>query len=258
MTSANHTDSRKPTLNCVETVFEILETVHTYGEVTLTELAEELDMPRSTLHAYLKTMVQNEYLVRDELRYRLSFKFLGHGSKIRSENDLYRVGKPALRQMADRTDEIAWIVVEEYGMGVYLDKAMGELAVQPYGKTGSRVHLHNIAAGKAILSRLSETRVREIAETHGLPASTDHTITDVETLLAELSDISERGVAFADEESIEGFRAVASPVCPQGELHGSIVVSGPKNRLKGSRFRETLPQIVSGTANAIELELMAE
>jgi len=32
-------------------------------------------------------------------------------------------------------------------------------------------------------------------------------------------------------------------------------VSGPKNRLKDERFNETIPELLSGIVNAIELEL---
>lgn len=103
----------------------------------------------------------------------------------------------------------------------------GRAGRQPYGEIGKRVPLHNIAAGKAILAHLSEERVEEIIGQHGLEEWTERTITDREALFSELETIREQEYARNDGETFEGFRAVASPILHEGELLGSIVVSGP-------------------------------
>lgn len=249
------TDSENGTVKAAATVVDIVETVSELERATLTELSEALDMPRSTLHGYLTTLVEQNYLRKESNQYVLSLQVFTHGARAQRMNPLYRESKQFLKQMANQTKESAWLVVEEYGQGICLRKAKGELAIQPYKRMGARISLHDTAAGKAILSQYSESRVRSIADEHGLPARTENTITDVEELLAELETVRDRGVALNDEESIEGFRAVASPVSsPDGRI-GAVVVSGPKNRLQGDRFTESLPETVSGAANALELEL---
>lgn len=249
------TASESGTVKAAGTVVDIIETVSELEQATLTELSDELDMPRSTLHGYLTTLVEQNYLRKEDNQYALSLQVFTHGARAQRMNPLYRESKQFLKQMADQTKEIAWLVVEEYGRGICLRKAKGELAVQPYKRMGARISLHDTAAGKAILAQCPESRVRSIADEHELAARTENTITDVEELLVELETVRDRGVAFNDEESIEGFRAVASPVSsPDGRI-GAVVVSGPKNRLQGDRFTESIPEIVSGAANALELEL---
>jgi DNA-binding IclR family transcriptional regulator len=250
-------DTPNRSVKTVETAFEVVAALEDAGAATLTTLGERLDMPRSTLHTYLATLVDQGYVRRDEDTYRLGLKFLHHGARIQQENPLYEASAPFLEQVSAETKEIAWVVTEDHGRAVPLRKAEGERAIQPYKRVGRRLSMHDIAAGKAILAHLDRERVREIADTHGLPARTGRTITDVEDLFAELEEIRETGVALNDGESMEGFRAVASPVCPRGDLYGSLVVSGPKNRIRGERFREELPEIVSGAANALELELVS-
>jgi DNA-binding IclR family transcriptional regulator len=239
-------------------VFAILETLDEVGEATLTELARRLDTPRSTVYDHLSTMVDEGFLVKEEQSYRLSLRFLSFGMTARERIRAAPVVQPALERLAEETGEIAWFLVEEDGLGVYLNKAKGRDAVQPYGKVGNRVHLHDIAAGKAILAWLPPERVSEIVDRHGLPGRTDRTITDREALFAELEAVRERGVAFNDCESMERFRAVASPIVTGEEVHGSIVVSGPETRLEGERFERELPDLVSGTANAVALTLLSE
>jgi DNA-binding IclR family transcriptional regulator len=224
----------------------------------VTELAEDLGLAKSTVHDHLSTMVEKEYLVKNGSSYQLGLKFLNHGIRSRECLGVLPTVQPHLEQVANETGEIAWFLVEEYGRGVYLSKAKGDRAVQPYGTVGDRVDLHNIAAGKAILAHLPDERVRAIIDGHGLESRTSETITDPDRLLEELESVRETGVAFNDEESIVGHRAVASPVRPADRLIGAIVVSGPKKRIQGELFADELPAIVSGTANAIELELAAE
>ena len=246
---------RTRTVKSADNLFGVLEAVHELEGAGTTEVADYLDIAKSTAHDHLTTLVEHEFLIKDGSTYRVGLKCLNYGMQAKNRLELAKVAKPSLEQMAEETGEIVWLTVEEYGKGVFIEKAMGERAVQPYGEIGRRVPLHDLAAGKAILAHLPEERVREIVEKHPLPERTENTITDVEELLAELETIRERGYALNDSETFEGFRAVASPIVVGGELLGSIVVSGPENRFRGERFRSELPEIVTGTANAIELSL---
>ncbi|MFC7165061.1 IclR family transcriptional regulator [Halospeciosus flavus] len=153
---------------------------------------------------------------------------------------------------------MAWFVVEEHGQAVYVEKALGEDAIQPYGRVGKRVDLHDIAAGKAILSELPRRRVHEIVDEHGLTRHTEHTITSLDRLFEELDTVREQGYATNENETFEGFRAVASPVSPEGDLQGAVVISGPQTRFEGERFQSELPAIVSRVANELELEILSQ
>lgn len=250
-------DNSSRSVKTAERAFRIVELLDEIGEASLTTIADHLDMPRSTLHTYLSTLVDQQYLTKEESTYRLSLKFLDYGVKVQQNEPIYETCEPFLEQVAHQTEEIAWIVVEEYGRAVCLRKAEGELAIQPYKRVGARLSMHDIAAGKALLAELSDDRIRAIVDQYGLPRRTENTITDPDALFAELDEIRETGVAFNDGESMEGFRAVASSIRSDGDLHGALVVSGPKNRFQDDRFRDELPEIVTGATNAIELELLS-
>jgi DNA-binding IclR family transcriptional regulator len=93
-------------------------------------------------------------------------------------------------------------------------------------------------------------RTQAVIDRYGLPERTENTITNPEALFEEVESARAEGVAFNDEESTTGFRAVASPVSAPDGWAGGLVVSGPKNRLYEQKFSETVPKIVSGAANA--------
>jgi DNA-binding IclR family transcriptional regulator len=95
-----------------------------------------------------------------------------------------------------------------------------------------------------------------ILDVHGLPATTDETIVDRAALYDRLDDVRERGVAFDDEERLEGLRCVAAPILAgNGRVEGAISVSGPSSRFRGELYRETLPNRLRQAVNIVELSI---
>ncbi|GAA5063083.1 IclR family transcriptional regulator [Haladaptatus pallidirubidus] len=236
-------------------LFSIVGMVQKLDDPTLTEIATELELPTSTTHNYLQTLKENGYVVDNDGHYKLSLKFLDHGVHAKRKLEIFRYLPPVLQQLAKDTNEAAWFMVEERGHVVGIEKALGDRAVQTTGRIGRHTRLHYHAPGKAILSALPTERVEEIIEHHGLTQPTENTITEFDELLTELEEIEERGVAFDIGEAVPGIRSIAAPVICTGEVHGAVALVGPKNRLKGERFSEELPDLVSGAANELELRL---
>lgn len=238
-----------------DNLFAVLDAVHELEGAGVTEIAEYLDLPKSTIHDHLTTLVKHKFLTKDRSTYRVGLRCYYYGIQAKKRREFLDVVKPSLDRIARKTGEISWFMVEEHGKGVYLEKSKGDQAVQPYGELGKRVPMHNIASGKAILAHMPEERVREIVRENPIENSTENTLSNVEELLDALETIRERGYALNDGETFEGFRAVASPIIHDGEPLGSIAVSGPENRFRGERFTKELPEMITGAANAIELSL---
>jgi len=212
-------------------------------------------MAESTVHSHLATLQDQEYVVKDGTTYRPSLKFLGHEIRVRNELPLSSTARPVIEELAKDTGEVAWTVVEEYGRAVYLMRKSGEKAVQTRGRIGRRTTMHDIAAGKAILAHLPESRVEDIIDTFGLPERTDSTITERDALYSELETICERGYAINDGETTEKVRAVASPILWDGTVCGAVGIAGPKHRLNGKRFTDRLPTKILEATDTVELKL---
>lgn len=245
------------TLSTVERAFDIIHTLRDMEGARVTELASEMDMATSTAHKYLATLASENYVVKEGDEYHIGLQFLDLSTYAKNRKDGYRFSTQKVREIAEETGERAQFVVEEGGIGIYVHtEAIGTRAVLINRRTGIQRHLHSTAAGKAILAELPEQRVEDIISEHGLPAETEHTITDHDTLIEELDEIRERGIAYNDEESVEGLRAVGVPVQgPSGVPLGALSVSGPSNRLRGEVFREELPNVMLGYANEVELNI---
>lgn len=249
-------DESKNTVQATERSLDIVEALRDLDSARLTTLADELDLPNSTVHNHLATLVERGYVVKAGDQYRLGLRFLDLGEHTRSLRKVYRVARPELDEVATETGEIASLVVEENGYGVFLYSAEAEGAVSLETSPGTRTHVHASAMGKAILAHLSDDRVTAILDRHGMPRHTRKTVTSRASLLEELEEIRERGVAFDDEERVRGSRSVAVAIREEGgSVIGSVGISGPASRLGTDRTTGELADVLQDTANIIELKL---
>lgn len=245
----------KRSIKTANTAFGIIEHLLERGGADVHEIAESQGMAKSTVHSHLATLSNLEYVTKDDTTYRLSLKFLNHGMLIRNRHPLAQVAPPIIEQISADTGEVSWIIVEEHGKAVYLMKETGENAVKTRGYVGKRTTMHDIAAGKAILAHLPDAKVADILDTYGLPARSENTITDESELRHELDRVRERGYAVNKGETTRKVWAIASPIMQQDSVYGAVGIAGPKHRMSGERFNDSMPTKVLEAADTIELEL---
>lgn len=252
VTMPTESDTR---VKAVDTCFRIVDLLTELEEPTIEEIATEVGLSTTAVHNHLKSLEEIGYVTRRDGSYQTSLKFLEMGGLLRSENELFKKGREPIDSLADETGELANLMVEENGSGVHIYLSKGENAVVFDTYTGRRYPLHNNALGKSILSQLSRERAEAIVDRSELTPTTDNTITDRDELWQELERIRDQGVAFDDEERIDGLRCVAAPVVVDDRVLGSISVSGPASRIKGELFREQLPEKVERTADIISINI---
>jgi DNA-binding IclR family transcriptional regulator len=239
----------------LERALRIVQALQEMDGGTVTEVANRVDLPKSTVHNHLQTLLANEYVTRHDDEYVVSLRFLELGGYTRDRMNVFQVAKPEIKGLAEETGELANLLVEEHGLGIYLYREQGEDAVELDSYAGKRQYLHSTAFGKAMLAFMPDGRVESILDRHGLPARTDRTITDRGELFDELEEIRDRGYSYDDEESLKGLRCIAAPIQNDDRVVGAVSVSGPVSRLSGERFSEELPDMLLSTTNIIEINL---
>ena len=237
-------------------IIAILRAMREDEHTSVTALSNELGMAKSTVHAHLNTLREYGFVQKMGKEYHLGLRFLDYGIYARNQRLLFRAAREKVDELAVQTGERVWCVTEENGHAVYLYGASGNSAVRTYESTGQHSCLHHIAAGKAILAFLPESRTRDLLESTELESFTSNTITDKDRLLEELETIRETGIAYNREESLEGLNAVAAPIRREsGGVYGSISIGGPANRLTEQYIDTELSDLLSGIGNEIEINI---
>ncbi|WP_435076809.1 IclR family transcriptional regulator [Halococcus sp. AFM35] len=238
----------------------IVEFLHEHNGAGITEIANQLELSKSTVYKHLRTLEAERYVLKgDGDVYYVGLRFLGLGVGARRQRRIYETAKPEIQRLAEESGEMANLLVEEHGRGVFLYRADSSRAVNLDTHAGREVYLHTTAMGKAILACLPERRVSAIIDRHGLPKMTEHTITDREVLFEDLDAIAEQGWAVDREERLQGLCCVATAITdPNGTPLGAISVSGPRSRLKDETLEDELPELLLDTQNVIELNVAYE
>ena len=253
----NTTVGPPQTVKSVETAFQIINIIHESDDATVAEITSQIGLSKSAVYKYMKTLEKQRYVVREGNSYRIGLRFLNFGQNALKSRKIFEVAKPELQELAEKTGEMANLLVEERGCGVFVHKSTGQNAVNLDTYIGKEVYLHTTALGKAILAYLPEQRLNEIIEEHGLPMETKYTVTDTEELKEELTQIRERGWAFDDEERLTGLRCVAVPILDTtDDPLGAISVSGPKSRIEYPSQQDNLLKQLDAIRNVIELNVL--
>jgi DNA-binding IclR family transcriptional regulator len=213
---------------------------------TLADLARELDIPKSSLHAILRTMAQRGWVETDPTgtRFGLGVRALQVGAAYLDSDD-------AVGMLAGVLDGLAADVGETVHLGrldgryvVYLAKRESVHPLRLFSAIGRRLPAHATALGKVLLAARGEDEVDRLLTATGsttltaadalprpLPALTRHTITGLTALHADLAAIRERGYAVDHEENTEGIVCFAMAVPLRSPSTDAVSISVPVARI---------------------------
>ncbi|MFI9244077.1 IclR family transcriptional regulator [Streptomyces sp. NPDC053086] len=234
----------------VDRAVSVLEILARHGEAGVTEIAEELDVHKSTAFRLLGVL-ENRGLVaqaKDRGKYYLGAGVLRLAGAAAVRLDISQEGVPVCREVADELGETVNIAVLDDDAAVNIMQARGTASVTAQNWLGRRTPLHATSSGKVLLAHMPPT-LREGLLARSLPRFTDRTVTGAGMLRAELEAVVQQGYGVTIEELELGLAAVAAPVrSHDGKVIAAISVSGPVYRLNADRLPEVAKRTVAAGA----------
>ena len=228
----------------------------------IADMADALDLGRSTTHRYATTLVTLGYLEQGPSRkYRLSSRVSDFGLSLLDSMVVRRVAREHLRELRARTGRTVGLAMLDDGEVSYIDRwqgsRRGQYAIDLGVGLGSRLPVHCSAAGKALLARLPEVERRELIAKLRLTRRTPQTITTKSALRAEVERIAATdGLAVEDEELLAGRRALAAAVLDeQGTPLAAVELAAPAGAYTREQLVDELGPLVLATAERISAAL---
>jgi DNA-binding IclR family transcriptional regulator len=198
------------------------------------EIARRTGLPRTTVHELLGTLVARSYLVRDELggHYRLGLRLFQLGNAYAERFDLVTAATGVARRVCAECNETVHVAVREGRNVVYIAKVDSTRAVRMVSAVGRTLPAHCTAVGKALLAGLSEAELAELyPEGARLVAFTEHSITTVPRLRAEIRDTIDRGLSVDECESNPDVCCLGAAVRDHlDRVVAAMSISVPENR----------------------------
>lgn len=217
------------------------------GGLGVTEIANQIDINKSSVYRILSTLVKYNYVEQDAEtgKYKLGYKFLEISSKLLDSIDIRTEAQPFLKELESETNEVIHLVVHDQGEVVYIEKLEGNELLRMHSRVGKRAPMHCTSVGKTILANLQQNVVSKILQEKGMPAHTKHTITEQDELLAELVRIREQGYAYDLEENQYGITCIAAPIFDHlGQVVAAVSISGSTIRMTETRLNQLQKRII--------------
>ncbi len=224
----------------------------------IADMANELDLGRSTTHRYATTLVALGYLEQSPSRkYRLAPRVSDLGLSLLDSMEVRRVAREHLRDLRMRTGRTVSLGVLGGTEVVYIDRwqgsRQGQYEVDVGIGVGVRLPLHCSAAGKALLACLPAAEQQDLIPKLRLKRRAPKTITTKTALRAELERIlAQGGIAIEDEEVCTGRRALAAVVADrEGRPAAVIELTVPAQAYTPRELLEQLGPKVNAAAGHI-------
>jgi IclR family transcriptional regulator, KDG regulon repressor len=205
---------------------------------SLTQIAESVQMSKTTVHRLLTTLENKRFITRDKVTglYRLGFRFIEMASLVLQDVELHRWAFPYLQRLSAEFGETVDLSILDGSHVIYLEVIESPQRVKLAAAVGQLLPASFTASGKALLAFLPEEQAKKIVADN-IEEFPNRTSASVQDVLADLKVTAERGYAIAEQEYEDAINAVAAPIF-DADKHpiASIAIVGPSFRLTKDRL----------------------
>lgn len=207
----------------------------------LRELSDALGVPRSSLHALLRTLVKYGWVRADSSGslYGIGIRALLAGTSYLDTDPYLPLIAPFLEELREKVDETFHFGRLDGPDVVYLATRESSQYLRPYSRIGRRLPAYTTALGKVLLAERTPDQMAEHLP-EKLAALTPHTITTPAALADELERTRKRGYAIDEQENSLGLRCYAVALHYAEPAMDAISVSIPLARLSTQRELEVV------------------
>jgi DNA-binding IclR family transcriptional regulator len=211
-------------------VFESFSTAR--NTLTLQEIADRIELPKSTAFRIVRSLEEAGYLVRlEDQRYCLSFRFTRLGGLVKSTLGIREIARPIMSELAEITGETVAIHTVMGRNRVCIDSfATVSSTLRTVMQPGEQLPLRAGSATKILMAWMPKNVLTPLLP--GVARLSKRTPTE---LLAELATVRAQGYAVSHGERLPGLSAISAPIWDlKEEVHYCVTVNGPTVRFQGN------------------------
>jgi DNA-binding IclR family transcriptional regulator len=226
-----------PALDRALSILELL--AKSRAGLTLPELVEQSNLPRSSVHYLLVTLERRGYVQRNERtsRYLFGINLVSLANSAWNGLSLRQQAGPFLSSLVRRTQTTAHMGILKDGEAVIVAKHSPIDGVRMATWVGKRMEVHCTGLGKALIAHLGGSQLENIMREHGLPRHNENTIASPKKLREELVRVVQNGYSLDDEEDELGLRCIGVPVFDAaGAAIAAVSLSGTSSQFNEANY----------------------
>lgn len=224
--------------------------------VTLSQLAQRLEIPKATLsrivtslqsYGYLIALPGNQGFLPGPRMEKFGLASLGN-------NSFRRACRSVLRGLVQELGETCNLSALDSDRVMYVERVETTHPLRLQLEPGTRAPLHCTAGGKLFLSQMPSAEQEALLRTLTLSKMTPRTITDPEELAKELNLLKQHNIGLDNEEFIQGMVGVAVPITGlDGRVQAAIVCHSASARASLDELKMHIPQLRRAAAAMKEI-----
>lgn len=196
------------------------------GRLTLSDLARELGIPKSSTSNLLQALEDADLISRQGSDFALGVKLVELGAAYLSRRDEVREFYRFCESAPTLSGETVRIAMLDGDHVIYLARYEGHPAVRLTSNIGDKMPVSLCAVGKVLIARLHDHDLAEMfPDDLQLPVMTPRSLRTGAALKAEIGQIRAQGYAIEDEESTTGVVCLGVAVPTRGAHGASLGVS---------------------------------
>ena len=241
---------KTPRIQSLARASKIIDVIAAGGEegVGLSEISRATALNKTTAFNLIASLVTLRFLEQDahSKRYRLGLRNLELGRIVQERLHISHLARPVLADLCKKTNETVNLGLPDLLDLLVIDSYQGSRVLHATGYAGWRAPYHCTALGKALLAQFDEPMRRTVYRLRGLPRQTSRTITDIDTLEAQLMRFRGQGYAQDIGENEVGVNGIGTSIVNGlGEVAAAISVAGHSDRLTKGVMKRIAPEIIA-------------
>jgi DNA-binding IclR family transcriptional regulator len=203
---------------------DIMELLADNGALGVRDVARRMELSPTIVHRLLATLASTGFAEQaaDTQKYRIGYRAFRVGSTFLSQNDLDSASAPEMAVLAERHQINCFLGVLRDRSMVYLKMVRSNGPIAINSPAGSLALPHATAFGKIMLASLPDKQVAEVLGREPFKKQTKKTKTTLRSLMTELRDVRQTGIAISDEENLVNVYSVGFAV---RDASGTVVAS---------------------------------
>jgi IclR family pca regulon transcriptional regulator len=226
-------------------------------QMTLSDIAEHVDLPRATVRRALFTLTRLGYAETNGRLFRLAPRILTLASTYLVSNGISTLLQPSCERLSAAASEACSVAVLDGEDVVMIAHAAPTRFADVSPGAGFRLPAFSSALGRVLLAGLADDALDAFLKTLKPLALTPHTVTDKRALRRLVLAARRAGFALADQEAELGFRSIAVPLRRyDGKPIAAMNIGARIERASAATMRATFLPLLLRAADELQPQLL--
>ncbi len=242
-------------VNSVQKAFRVLAAfTRTEPRLTLKQIAEKLEIDKSTAQRFTHTLLVMGYLDKDPVTKTLgvTVKILDLAHVYLSSNPLIAASMPYLIHLSKETGETVNLTVLDGTEVVFVSRIVGNHLLSTGVTLGTRMPAYATAAGMAMMSVLKDAEVKKLVQMSDLRPFAPETVYEPTKILERIKAARVKGYVLSVGAYFPSDISVGAPIVSRaGSVLGAISLSVSIDRLTAKEAEVRFAKVVSAAAKSV-------